>query len=256
MKTFASLVLAPVMPVRARLARGGSRRTAPARREGRASLAAVVVLALPALLAGCGGRGLHEPVLVPPPGWEPDAPAAIDDPDEDAEEAARRLEEELDGYGIHASFWPREPERVGELQREGIVVSEGPCGPTVDAWIRSVPREHPVIASERAVELDARGATLTDWPLPLHSVIGGVEGDRILVPLRLDADPASRVPALAIRPDGELDVTAIVPDTHEAVPFECPSIERFGDSDYLRCLIYPDRETGRERRIAYQAPCT
>jgi hypothetical protein len=206
-------------------------------------------LSLAAMLA-CGAPALPEPRLAPPTGW-----TSEDNVLPDAAEALRLSVAQLESSGLRRTFWPRESVSAAELESQGLVVADGPCGPTVSAWIKSVPVEHAILVSERAIELADDGTPMVIWPIPVYSEVAGVDGDRLLVPLRFWPDASAQVPAMAISPTGALSIVAIVPEASAEI-FPCPTIGSFGDSAYLRCVIYLDRSSRERRRIAYELPCT
>jgi hypothetical protein len=211
----------------------------------------LATLPLAAIMA-CGGPALREPTLTPPAGWSPEDSGLPDD----AAEALRLSRAELESTGLRRTFWPRALDAsVAELESRGLVASDGPCGPTISAWIKSIPLNHPILAAERAIELGSDGTPMAEWPLPVYSEIAGVDGDRLLVPLRFWPDATTPVPAMAISPTGAMSIVAIVPEANSEV-FPCPAILSFGDSAYLRCMFLIDRSSRERRRVAYEAPCT
>lgn len=209
------------------------------------------VLLMVVALSACGGSTRPAPMLQPPAGWSFEASRLP----EDTDAAVAQAKAELETTGLRRSFWPRDPERVSELRGQGLVVSEGPCGPTISAWVKVVPIDDPILAAERALELDAEGAVLAEWALPVNSVVGGIDGDQLLVPFRFSDDSSAAVPSMSIARDGTIGVLAIVP-TSDPEPFSCPLLTRYGRSAYLRCMILPDRSSQERRRVAYELPCT
>jgi hypothetical protein len=203
-----------------------------------------------ALIGACSGPSV-EPVFTPPTGWSPGSATIPATPSD----GMRQWTSELNSYGLLRSFWPAAEASVAELEARGLQVFDGPCGPTVAAWVKALPQDHPVITTETAVELDARGEVVSEWPLTLNGVVAGIDGDRLLVPFRFWPDRSTPIPALAITSSGALSIVAVVPQL-DTETFPCPSITAFGNSAYLRCMILVDRSSNAERRIAYQLPCT
>ena len=71
---------------------------------------------------------------------------------------------------------------------------------------------------------------------------------------RGDAPPLSV--RLAVRPDGSYRVEQREPALPEATAVDCPNLDLWGESAYVRCWRYRDAGTGADRIIAYQGPCT
>ena len=202
------------------------------------------------LVGACSGRS-PEPVFTPPSGWSPGSATSPENPTD----GLRQWTSELNSYGLLRSFWPATQASLAELEARGLVVFDGPCGPTVAAWVKALPLTHPIISTELALELDARGEIVSEWPLAVNSVVAGIDGDRLLVPFRFWPDQSTPIPALAITPSGDLSIVSVVPQL-DTETFPCPSITAFENSAYLRCMILVDRSSNAERRIAYQLPCT
>ena len=60
---------------------------------------------------------------------------------------------------------------------------------------------------------------------------------------------------LGLAPGGAA-TTNTRPGGGEPVVAPCPKLPEFGKSEFLTCVILRDLKDGKERRIAYQSPCT
>jgi hypothetical protein len=114
-------------------------------------------------------------------------------------------------------------------------------------------KQESALGPELVVELDKSGTTIRRWGMPVDTMVAGVVGDRIIVPL---SDAHAGAKALSISSSGAL-ASATIP---ASAPFgqvrRCPSIKAFEGSSYLRCFEFRDLKSGEVRNIAYQAPCT
>ncbi len=162
----------------------------------------------------------------------------------------------LDTYGrrngLPMSFMlaPDAPEEMVKA----FTVNPHPCGESVTAFARAVPASHPVADPDLVVEFDAAGREVRRWSVPADAMVAGVRGDRVLVPPTELGVDLERTPLyLAVATDGSYRV--VTGEFREGQPIECPALEPFAGSDYLGCARFTD-DAGRERRLAFQFPCT
>lgn len=104
---------------------------------------------------------------------------------------------------------------------------------------------------EEVVELSEDGEILHRWYMPVDDLVLGIEGDKIIVGDWLGDE------VLKIGLDRSLREVATPPEYHEK-PIRCPDSARevFPNSVYTRCFGYPDLQSGKERILAYEGPCT
>jgi hypothetical protein len=172
-------------------------------------------------------------------------------------EAAERLEALRAKEGLPLSFWAGE--KAGESSAVEVIRSEHPCGPIAISFVDRIPALEPgaALESERVVELGPSGDVIRTWPVPVDTVVEGVRGEELLFSESFDRGTAPPLAVrLAVRPDGTYRVepgAAVLP---APASVDCPPLDLWEDSAYVRCWRTRDPETGAERTIAYQGPCT
>lgn len=131
------------------------------------------------------------------------------------------------------------------LARAGIVVHDHACGPVVSAFVKSIPQEHPTLATQFALEVDSAGNALQRWELPLGVVVMGVSGSDLLVA----PGPRPTDVYMRVRPDGSFILDAgrsglrpasvwpqgICPNRPELAGLLC---EEFRDGERRRILLH------------------
>jgi hypothetical protein len=133
---------------------------------------------------------------------------------------------------------------------------DGPCGGSQTAVVTRIPRlDDPVLGTDPIVELGPDDALIREWSVPIDMLVAGVRGDRVLLRDSImleDGRPFAY--ALEIAPDGAYSVVTLPEREPTATP--CPSQTPFGDSAYAGCWSYADLDSGAERRLIWQGPCT
>ncbi len=173
------------------------------------------------------------------------------------EDAAERLEALRAREGLPLSFWAGET--AGKAAAVEAIRSEHPCGPIAIAFVGRIPAPEPgaALESERVVELGPDGTVIRSWPVPGDTVVDGVRGDALLFSESFDRGTAPPLAVrLAVRPDGSYRVEAEAAALPPPPPVDCPPLDLWGDSAYVRCWRTRDAGSGAERTIAYQGPCT
>ncbi|MEN8375771.1 MAG: hypothetical protein ABFS34_10015 [Gemmatimonadota bacterium] len=103
----------------------------------------------------------------------------------------------------------------------------------------------PGLEGEIAAEIDASGAAIRIWPVPVDYSIIGVSGDRLILstfggtPLAVATDGTFR-----LEPGFEEMERRLVP---------CPDQAVISGSDYVRCTVLGRQP---ERILVYEGPCT
>ncbi len=173
------------------------------------------------------------------------------------EEAAPRLDALRAKEGLPLSFWAGE--KAGETAAVEAIRAEHPCGPIAIAFVDRIPASEPgaALESERVVELAPDGTVVRSWPVPVDTVVDGVRGEELLFSESFDRGTAPPLAVrLAVRPDGSYRVEAGAAALPAPASVDCPPLDLWEDSAYVRCWRTRDPETGTERTIAYQGPCT
>jgi hypothetical protein len=116
------------------------------------------------------------------------------------------------------------------------------------------PQSKGPLQPELVVELSDSGAVLKRWAMPVDSVVVGVRGNSVLVPLYGGRSNDER--ALLISSDRSFVVIPRPKVLPSSTAFACPRIPEFGETDYLTCLEFSDLESRNVRRLAFHAPCT
>ncbi len=173
----------------------------------------------------------------------------------DPNEALRQLQAFRDDHGVAVEFWVEEGVSDEQLEALGWYPWDGPCGPTVIAFVQRMPMEHPLIAGDTVLELSAEGHVLQGWTVPANQVHIGLDGDRVLVPIYGGHFNWGVAPHLSIAPDGRFELV-LADSGLEGSPYQCPALTAFAGSVYVGCWIVKDRSSGEERFVAYNGPCT
>lgn len=152
------------------------------------------------------------------------------------------------------SFWLREG---GEGDPRIVETYDHCCcvGKIAVARVTRMPQldKSEPLEAELVVELSDAGTIIRRWGMPVDSVVAAISGTQIIVP-QGKTDPGEE--ALSISEKGELSVTALPENANYGNSVDCPSIQEFGDSSYLRCFEFRDLTSNEMRRLAYQRPCT
>lgn len=204
-----------------------------------------------ALLAGGAGCGRETPPPTRLDAWT----ASIADVPPD--EAAERLEALRVKEGLPLAFWAGET--AGEAAAVEAIRSEHPCGPIAIAFVDRIPASDSgaALEPERVVELDPGGTVVRSWSVPVDTVVDGVRGDELLFSESFDRGTAPPLAVrIAVRPDGSYRVEPEAAALPAPVSVDCPPLDLWGDSAYVRCWRTHDAATGAERTIAYQGPCS
>lgn len=144
-------------------------------------------------------------------------------------------------------FWLEDGKTAKDDPR--IVSTDGhPCGGVAYLKVTSLPESNDVVRTDAIVEFDQSGHELTVWRTPTDFVVDQIRDNLIGVSNNHDQ-------YLWIDPHGQLYRRPQMP-SQELESIDCPSLERFHDSKYLRCLRIKDSGTSRNRFIAWQGVCT
>ena len=127
---------------------------------------------------------------------------------------------------------------------------EGACGMVSEIEGTRLPAMDQALklGFESALEFEG-DRILNRWVIPIDTYVAAVSGPYVYVGFGAQM--------LKIGPEGSIEAEGL----SESVPGElvaCPAFVKsdFGVSDYLRCFIYHDLSTGKERKLAYEGPCT
>jgi hypothetical protein len=135
----------------------------------------------------------------------------------------------------------------------GIVArgGESACsGEVVTARIASIPQDDHALATDLIHEI--AGATVArTWRIPLEAEPIGLSGDSLVVVYRRSATPV----VLSITTTGELNSHAALPVPPESSYAVCPKVG-LPESGYRWCVNLRDLESGANRTIAFEGPCT
>lgn len=173
------------------------------------------------------------------------------------DDAAQRLEELRRKGGLPLSFWAGDGAQ-GNPAVEAIR-GEHPCGAVALAFVEKMPPYEPgaALESELIAEIGPGGEVLRTWSAPVDVIVEGIRGDEILFSESFDRRNASPLSVrLSVRPDGSYRVEPRRPALGQPEAIACPTLDLWGESAYVRCWVYRDAKTGRERTLAYQGPCT
>jgi hypothetical protein len=164
---------------------------------------------------------------------------------------AREVEDFRRECGVPLDLW-------AGPQSRGLKEIEHPCAGVVVDFVKSVPSPSDSRTTPELVfELGLEGEVVETWWAPVDSVLVGVKGDEILIPLDLGTfgtKGTDRSTALAIRPGGAFRVIALTEQTPRTL-IECPSREQLPNPN-VGCWNIEDRASGEMRRFAYEDPCS
>lgn len=198
--------------------------------------------ALPALLAFVVGIALagcdRAPSAIPP------QPAK-----------SERSETTSPAFAIEAEFSAKDTV-AAEKDRRILRWADSPCGMSPVVKTGDVLLDDAVLQPDFVVEFAADGRAQRTWGKPFNAPIGALRGDRIGFSQWRDGreqwywtDTRGRIAP------GDAAAGAH-PRIDESAPVDCPTIELFGDSEYLQCFEIVDTSTGRTHRIAVEAACS
>jgi hypothetical protein len=147
---------------------------------------------------------------------------------------------------VEVHFWLREGASASSDPR--ITWVDGhPCGGAAGMRVTTIPADTAAIQAEVLSEFDAGGKEIGIWRVPVDFAIDQVRGDLIGISdnngLNLWVDRSGRLFQRA-------------PGGSPQEPVDCPVLDRYGHSDYLRCFSTHDAGTGHKRLIAWQGICT
>lgn len=168
---------------------------------------------------------------------------------------SERSEKTSPAFAIEAEFSAKDTV-AAEKDRRILRWADSPCGMSPVVKTDSVLLIDAVLQPDFVVEFAADGRALRTWGKPFNAPVGALRGDRIGFSQWQDGrerlywtDTSGRiVPGDA--------AAGAHPRIDESAPVECPTIEIFGDSEYLQCFETVDASTGRKHRIAVEAACT
>lgn len=169
--------------------------------------------------------------------------------------AATKPASKPDTFAIEAEFSAKDTV-AAEKDHRILRWADSPCGMSPVVKTDSVLLNDAVLQPDFVVEFAADGRALRTWGKPFNAPIGALRGDRIGFAQWRDGreqwywtDTRGRI--------APGDATAgSHPRIDESAPVDCPTIELFGDSEYLRCFEIVDASTGRTHRIAVEAACS
>ena len=169
--------------------------------------------------------------------------------------AAARTVEKPEAFAIEAEFSAKDTV-AAEKDRRILRWADSPCGMSPVVKTGDVLLDDPVLQPDFVVEFAADGRALRTWGKPFNAPIGALRGDRIGFAQWRDGreqwywtDTRGRIAP------GDAAAGAH-PRIDESAPVDCPTIELFGDSEYLQCFEIVDASTGRTHRIAVEAACS
>jgi hypothetical protein len=143
-----------------------------------------------------------------------------------------------------------ESDRVIQQEPRIVNLMRTACGPGAMANVSTMPKfsRNEALIPERVVEVDARNRTLRRWAKPLNSTVVAVAGDRILV----ETAPNQ---SYWIGRDGslELQTQSLSLTSPTDIPYK--KHPEFGASG-IYSQNFVDVNSGRDRRIIADAPCT
>jgi hypothetical protein len=138
-----------------------------------------------------------------------------------------------------------------------VRVGPHPCGEYAIARITRFPSltVKGYLIPDLVVEVDSSNRVIRRWPKPLDSYITGIRGDRLLI----DTVPAMGNRYYLISPNGTFQFHGSRLQTPSPSPRFIRRVTNhpeFGNSAYAGLWHYTDPQTGRTRRIMYEANCT
>jgi hypothetical protein len=200
----------------------------------RVSLAA---LALAAALSGC-----HKPS---------DANA----PEETASAESDRTAATAEAFAIVAEFSAKDTV-AAEKDSRILRWAESGCGMSPVVKTSSMLLSDAVLQPDFIVEFAADGRVLRTWGKPYNAQIGVLRGERISFSQQESGQERMYWTDTTggIAP-GDAAASAR-PRIDESAPVDCPSLELFGDSEYLQCFETLDAASRKPHRLAFEAACT
>jgi hypothetical protein len=151
------------------------------------------------------------------------------------------------GAEFEFRFWPS-PGAENDLRF--VRMDDGPCGQVATARVSSMPRHSKteLFAPERVLELDARGAVIRQWVIPVDSTPHALAGNDLLFEFGESIYKVSTSRAIS-----KLDGSPSVP---EPSAVQCATPKEFGPSGYVGCWQFQDLRSCSRRLLAFEGVCT
>jgi hypothetical protein len=134
--------------------------------------------------------------------------------------------------------------------------AESGCGMSPVVKTSSMLLNDAVLQPDFIVEFAADGRVLRTWGKPYNAQIGVLRGDRISFAQTDQGQERMYWTDTAGRIAPGDDAASARPRIDESAPVDCPSLELFGDSEYLQCFETLDTTSGKPHRLALEAACT
>ena len=180
------------------------------------------------------------------------------------------------GYGMdefEISVWSPDGVELHPAGEHGIEYRDDagnthydhPCGSVQKMTVAELPppdSDDFITRSEKVFELNEDRQVIESWSMPVDSWLMGIDGKEIIVsyfrPVIDDATGERRYEpsALAIHSNGALRLAERQKIEPEWVECEAAVQSNFGETAYGSCQVLHDAESGEERVILYQLPCT
>lgn len=140
------------------------------------------------------------------------------------------------------------PGKFPELAPGFVQRYDHPCGEVVTAKVHVLPAFRDTsYRPDPAMEFDAKGKPVRQWPLPVDYIPKAVRGVELLI--------AFGSKGFWVSPDGDLRPDSLKDKFPEPRPLECTAPVVAGKSTDSRCTVFPDVGTGVPRKIGYAASC-
>jgi hypothetical protein len=201
----------------------------------RTTATVVCALAFASMLVGCGG-----------------APSATT---EDAASATQSEKAKTSAFAIVAEFSAKDTV-AAEGDRRILRWAESGCGMSPVVKTSTMLLDDAVLQPDFVVEFAPDGRVLRTWGKPYNAQIGVLRGDRISFAQMENnkerlywSDTAGRIAPGDTAADAR-------PRIDESAPVDCPSLELFGDSEFLQCFKTIDAASGKSHRLAFEAACS
>jgi hypothetical protein len=201
----------------------------------RAAAMAACALAFAATLVGCGGA---------PNTGSVDAASAMQ------AEAANK-----NAFAIVAEFSAKDTV-AAESDRRILRWAESGCGMSPVVKTSTMLLNDAVLQPDFVVEYTPDGRILRTWGKPYNAQVGVLRGERISFAQTVNGEQRMYWTDTAGRIAPGNTAANARPRIDESAPIDCPSLELFGDSEFLGCFETIDAASGKSHRIALETACT